>query len=89
MYLGGDVAHDTRLITDPAKTIATTAESGTPYCMHRDAAQAKLDISRVRALVKLPGVEFVVAHDWKWYEDNIGHAFLPGRIVPKSGAPRS
>ncbi|KAJ7112331.1 beta-lactamase-like protein [Mycena epipterygia] len=84
MYLGGDVAHDTRLITDPEKTIAMMAESGTPYCMHSYPAQATLDISRVRELVKLPRVEFIVAHDWKWYEDNLGNAFLPGRIVPKT-----
>ncbi|KAJ7115710.1 hypothetical protein C8R44DRAFT_832633 [Mycena epipterygia] len=84
MYLGGDVAHDTRLITDPKKTIVTTAESETPYCMHSDPAQASLDISRVRALVKFLRVEFIVAHDWKWYEDILRHAFLPGRIVPKS-----
>ncbi|KAJ7697448.1 beta-lactamase-like protein [Mycena rosella] len=84
MYLGGDVAHDTRLITDPEKNIATADANGTPYCMHRDPAQATIDISRVRALVKLPRVEFIIAHDWKWYEENMGHAFLPGKIVPKS-----
>ncbi|KAJ7112217.1 hypothetical protein C8R44DRAFT_632380, partial [Mycena epipterygia] len=84
MYLGGNVAHDTPLITDHEKKKSTTAADGTSYCMHSDAAQATLDISRVCALVKLPRVEFIVAHDWKWYEDNLGHAFLPGKIVPKS-----
>jgi glyoxylase-like metal-dependent hydrolase (beta-lactamase superfamily II) len=84
MYLGGDVAHDRRLITDPTKRLATTAESGAPYCMHRDPVQATIDISRVRALVQLPRVEFLIAHDWEWYEENIGRAFLPEKIVPRS-----
>ncbi|KAJ6595199.1 beta-lactamase-like protein [Mycena vulgaris] len=84
IYLGGDVAHDTRLITEPGTQIAMAAASGTPYCMHSDPAQATIDIGRVRDLVKLPRVEFLIAHDWKWYEKNIGRAFLPGKIVPKS-----
>lgn len=83
IYLGGDVAHDVRLVTESERQIALAAESGAPYCMHRDPAQAAVDIGRVRALVQLPRVELVIAHDWKWYEDNIGHAFLPGKIVPK------
>ncbi|KAJ6566435.1 Metallo-hydrolase/oxidoreductase [Mycena capillaripes] len=83
IYLGGDVAHDTRLITDPETQIASAAESGSPYCMHRDPVQAAIDIARVRALVQLPRVEFIIAHDWKWYQENIEHAFLPGKIVPK------
>ncbi|KAJ7112808.1 Metallo-hydrolase/oxidoreductase, partial [Mycena crocata] len=82
MYLGGDVAHDTRLITEDERKIARQAASGFPYCMHRDPVQATVDLGRVRALVKLPRVEFVIAHDWKWYEDNLGHAFLPGKVAP-------
>ncbi|KAK7038528.1 Lactamase-B domain-containing protein [Favolaschia claudopus] len=83
IFLGGDVAHDTRLLTDDATRIGTTAESGESYCMHRDPAQAMVDIGRVRELVKMPRVEFLIAHDWKWFEDNLGHAFLPGKVVPK------
>ncbi|KAJ7112809.1 Metallo-hydrolase/oxidoreductase [Mycena crocata] len=82
MYIGGDVAHDRRLITEDRK-IAMQSASGKPICLHADPIQAALDLGRVRALVKLPQVEFVIAHDWKWYEDNLGHAFLPGKIVPK------
>ncbi|KAJ6498428.1 Metallo-hydrolase/oxidoreductase [Mycena vitilis] len=83
LYLGGDVAHDTRLITDPATRIGRAAESGAAYCMHRDPEQATVDIARVRALVQLPRVEFIIAHDWKWYEDNLERAFLPNKIVPR------
>ncbi|KAJ7616577.1 Metallo-hydrolase/oxidoreductase [Roridomyces roridus] len=83
IYLGGDLAHDTRLITDPNVAIATTAENGKPFCMHRDPVQARIDIGRVKALVKMPRVECVLAHDWKWAEDNKDTAFLPGKIVPK------
>ncbi|KAJ7434328.1 Metallo-hydrolase/oxidoreductase [Mycena galericulata] len=84
IYLGGDVAHDTRLITDADRKVATMAASGTPYCMHRDPVQAEIDIARVRALTQLPRVEFIVAHDWMWYEKNLESAFLPGKITPKS-----
>ncbi|KAJ7752193.1 Metallo-hydrolase/oxidoreductase [Mycena maculata] len=84
LYLGGDVAHDIRLITEPDKKIATATASGSSYCMHRDVVQAAIDISRVRAVVQLPRVDFIVAHDWKWYGENLGSAFLPGKIVPKS-----
>jgi len=83
MYLGGDVAHDSRLITDADTRIGTAAEDGAPYCMHHDSDQATIDIARVRALVQLPRVEFIVAHDWKWYEENIGRAFLPAKIMPR------
>ncbi|KAJ7020171.1 beta-lactamase-like protein [Mycena alexandri] len=83
MYLGGDVAHDRRLITDPEKQIATAAADGTPYCMHRDPVQAGVDIARLRALVNLPRVEFIIAHDWKWFKENLENAFLPGKIVPE------
>ncbi|KAJ7259942.1 beta-lactamase-like protein [Mycena haematopus] len=82
LYLGGDVAHDRRLVTDPMARIGMTAESGTPYCMHGEPAQAVIDIERVRELVKIPRVEFVIAHDWEWFEKNIERASLPGRIVP-------
>ncbi|KAF8143272.1 hypothetical protein K438DRAFT_1876499 [Mycena galopus ATCC 62051] len=83
MYLGGDVAHDRRLILDASTHIGMAAESGSPYCMHRDPVQAVIDIQRVRALVQLPQVEFIIAHDWQWYEENIEHASLPGMIIPK------
>ncbi|KAJ7681108.1 Metallo-hydrolase/oxidoreductase [Mycena rosella] len=84
MYLGGDVAHDTPLITDPTTEIATVSANGQPYFMHRDIERAGTDIARVRALLELPRVEFIVAHDWKWSEDNLGNEFLPQRIAPKA-----
>ncbi|KAJ7614167.1 hypothetical protein FB45DRAFT_748300 [Roridomyces roridus] len=84
IYLGGDIAHDTRLVTDPNTDIATAAADGSPYCMHRDPVQARIDIKRVRSLVRMPRVEFLIAHDWKWFEDNKDTAFLPGKIVPKA-----
>ncbi|KAJ7453485.1 beta-lactamase-like protein [Mycena latifolia] len=84
VYLGGDVAHDTRLVTSSEAEIAMVDASGEPCCMHGDVGQAAVDIARVRALLRLPRVECIIAHDSKWYEDNVGHAFLPGTIVPKS-----
>ncbi|KAF7292572.1 Lactamase-B domain-containing protein [Mycena indigotica] len=83
LYLGGDIAHDTRLLTDADTDIALTTESGVACCVHRDPAQARVDIARARQLVKLPGVEFLIAHDWKWFEDNLENAFLPKQFVPR------
>ncbi|KAJ7614168.1 beta-lactamase-like protein [Roridomyces roridus] len=82
MYFGGDVAHDPRLLTDPSTDIATSTAGGLPFCIHGNPVCARLDIARVRELVKLPRVEFVLAHDWQWARDN-SDAYLPGRIVPK------
>lgn len=84
LYLGGDVAHDTRLLTDGETQIARAAASGAPYCMHSRPELATIDIGRVRELVKMPRVEFLIAHDWQWYVENKGKAFLPDRLVPKS-----
>nr|GAT45047.1 predicted protein [Mycena chlorophos] len=84
LFLGGDIAHSTRLLTDDdGVDIAETAIDGSPYCMHRDPTQARVDIGRARELVKMPGVEFLIAHDWRWFEENKGKAFLPKRFVPK------
>ncbi|KAJ7628963.1 beta-lactamase-like protein [Roridomyces roridus] len=69
MYFGGDVADDPRLVTDPS----TTDIAG---CLDPS------DIARVRELVKMPRVEFVLSHDCEWAREN-SDAFLPGRIVPK------
>ncbi|KAJ7506014.1 hypothetical protein B0H11DRAFT_1974377 [Mycena galericulata] len=84
LYLGGGVAHDPRLITQPGRQVALMSASGASYCVHKNPAQAAVDISRVRALVKLPRVDFVVAHDLIWYEKNRDSAFLPGKITPKA-----
>ncbi|KAK7038535.1 Lactamase-B domain-containing protein [Favolaschia claudopus] len=83
MFLAGDVVHDTRLLTDHSTRIGTAAASGEPYCMHRDPVQAMVDISRARELIKMQRVEFIISHDWKWVENNLSHAFLPGKIASK------
>ncbi|KAJ6469875.1 beta-lactamase-like protein [Mycena sanguinolenta] len=81
MYFGGDIAHDTRLLTDPTTHIGHHAESGSPCCLHTDPAQAAIDIGRVRQLVKMPRVEFVIAHDWEWYERNFERQRKPSHAV--------
>ncbi|KAJ6607602.1 beta-lactamase-like protein [Mycena sp. CBHHK59/15] len=82
LFLGGDVAHDTRLVNGGC-AVATVNARGEAYCMHRDVEKAREDIARVRALAELPRVEWIIAHDWKWFEDHVGgDAFLPGRIKP-------
>ncbi|KAK6987487.1 Lactamase-B domain-containing protein [Favolaschia claudopus] len=89
LFLGADVAHDKRLLTDPRTRIATTRENGESFCVHRDPVQAEVDLGRVRRLLLEEDedgdgrVEAIIAHDWKWCEENLGRAFLPGRIVPR------
>ncbi|KAJ7248989.1 beta-lactamase-like protein [Mycena rebaudengoi] len=81
LYLGADVAHDTRLLTGETQ-IATVDAYGSAKCMHEDAVQAATDIARVHTLLQLPRVDCIIAHDWKWYEEHQGRdSFLPSRIA--------
>ncbi|KAJ7513115.1 Metallo-hydrolase/oxidoreductase [Mycena galericulata] len=85
IFLGGDIAHDTRLITG-AREIATTDSQGVPRCAHADPVKAAVDIGRARALLALPRVQVLIAHDSAWYAENLrkeeGSPFLPGKIPP-------
>lgn len=86
IYLGGDTAHDTRLLTGE-KEIAFLVDpaSGHVHCAHWNKTEAIEHIKRVGSLLKVPGVHVLLAHDWQWYEENKGgDAFLPGFIPPKT-----
>jgi glyoxylase-like metal-dependent hydrolase (beta-lactamase superfamily II) len=81
-YLGGDVFHDTRLLTGEKK-IATwqEEEGGKSFCVHIDIEAAEQSIARIRdlqALVKRDGgeLEVVVAHDHGWLEANKDRVWL-------------
>ena len=83
VYLGGDVAHDFRLLTGE-KRIATYPDesgSGETCCVHinKDAAQESME--RVGQLLRAAkdeayDVEVIVAHDERWFHSN-HHRLFP------------
>ncbi|KDQ62401.1 hypothetical protein JAAARDRAFT_30309 [Jaapia argillacea MUCL 33604] len=71
IYLAGDSAHDWRLLRGEAKI------SGS----HVDPHVAGQHIERIKALMEIPRVRVVLAHDTPWYTDNRdGPAYWPGHI---------
>ncbi|KAJ7131693.1 Metallo-hydrolase/oxidoreductase [Mycena crocata] len=85
IYLGSDTAHDVRLLTGE-KEVGEVPDPRTPgamLCAHVNKEVAIKHIERVGALMKVPGVQVLMAHDWKWYEENKGGpAYFPGKIAP-------
>ncbi|KAG0709237.1 beta-lactamase-like protein [Suillus ampliporus] len=86
ILLGGDSAHDYRLITGEKEVAHSVDSSGCVRCMHVDMEKAVENIARIRSLLGIPRVQVLIAHDWKWYEENKGSAFLPGVIPPVPAA---
>lgn len=83
IYLGADCAHDTRLLTGEKEVAFMLDAQGHMLCAHADKDAAVEHIGRVGALLKMPKVHVLLAHDWEWYEKNKGgEAFLPGKITP-------
>ncbi|KAG1836632.1 beta-lactamase-like protein [Suillus subalutaceus] len=83
ILLGGDSAHDYRLITGEKEVAHSIDSSGRVWCMHGDKDKAVENIARIRSLLGIPRVQVLIAHDSKWYEENKGSAaFLPGTIPP-------
>ncbi|KAI1789711.1 Metallo-hydrolase/oxidoreductase [Ganoderma leucocontextum] len=83
IYLGGDTAHDVRLLTGEKEVAFMVDPSGRMLCAHANKEDAVEHIQRVGSLLKVPKVHVLLAHDWEWYEANKGgSAFLPGTILP-------
>ena len=84
LLLAGDAAHDVRLLTgERALAVRVHPETGRVRCAHIDKDAAMAHLERVKALVGVPGVQVLLAHDWEWYEANRGGpAFFPGTISP-------
>ncbi|KAG2070254.1 Metallo-hydrolase/oxidoreductase [Suillus decipiens] len=82
ILLGGDSAHDYRLITGEKEVAHSIDPSGLVRCIHEDKEKAIENIARIRLLLGVPRVQVLIAHDSKWYEENKGSAFLPGIIPP-------
>ncbi|KAI0738714.1 Metallo-hydrolase/oxidoreductase [Daedaleopsis nitida] len=72
ILLGGDTAHDTRLLTGECEVL----------CAHADKERAVEHIRRTGSLLGVPRVHVLLAHDREWYEKNRGGpALLPG-VIP-------
>ncbi|OSD02315.1 Metallo-hydrolase/oxidoreductase [Trametes coccinea BRFM310] len=84
IYLAGDTAHDVRLLTGEREVAFGFDPSGKMLCAHAHKDDAVEHIRRVGALLKMPKVHVLLAHDLDWYGANKGGpAFLPGVIPPK------
>ena len=72
MFLAGDTAHDTRLLTGEKEVGTWEGEGGRMLCIHLDKAAAEGSIARLRRLkeVEGDGVEIVIAHDPEWATRN-------------------
>lgn len=71
IVLGGDSCHDVRIL-DGEKEISVYQhpQTGAITCAHLDKEAAEAHIRRLRKLKELPNVEVVLAHDWRWLENN-------------------
>ncbi|KAI1789974.1 Metallo-hydrolase/oxidoreductase [Ganoderma leucocontextum] len=84
IYLAGDSAHDARLLTGECDVATWHDDTGRLVCVHTDRERAVEHMRRVAALLGLPRVHVLLAHDAEWYEANRGgQAFFPGVIPPK------
>ena len=83
ILLGGDSAHDWRIVTGEKAFACVVDGTGHVRCiMHSDKDVAEENLARVRALLQVPKVQVLLAHDVPWYEANKGGpAFLPG-VIP-------
>ena len=83
IYLGGDTAHDLRLLTGEKEVAEIVAPDGHKHCIHTDKEKAIEHIKRVGSLLTVPKVHVLLTHDREWYEKNKGgDAFFPGVIPP-------
>jgi glyoxylase-like metal-dependent hydrolase (beta-lactamase superfamily II) len=79
LYLGGDSAHDVRLLTGEKEIGTWETENGETLCIHLDRPAAEENIKRIQRLTNLKGleeVEVVLAHDSVWFEKN-QHRMFP------------
>ncbi|OCH89775.1 Metallo-hydrolase/oxidoreductase [Obba rivulosa] len=83
IYLGGDSAHDVRILTGEKDVATYTTSDGKTRCRHMDRERAIEHIRRVGALLKMPSVHVLIAHDWEWYKRHKHTEFFPGYIRAK------
>ncbi|RDB18075.1 hypothetical protein Hypma_000914 [Hypsizygus marmoreus] len=79
IYLAGDSAHHWNLITGKSGVAFNPANAYS--CAHHNKEAAEEHIARIRALLGIPRVRVLLAHDEPWFEANKGGpAFWPGKI---------
>ena len=84
VFLGGDTAHDMRLLTGKKEIGTWKNEHGDILCIHLDREVAAESIQRVKELLELNGkdgqeVEVILAHDNVWFEMN-QHRMFPDTL---------
>ena len=80
IYLAGDSAHHKNLLTGESE-VAVGHKGHIHQCAHEDKEEAEKHLLRIRALLTLPRVRVLLAHDDPWYTSNKGGgAFWPGKI---------
>ena len=80
IYLAGDSAHHRHLLTGESD-IAVGHPGHFHDCAHENKEEAEAHLLRIRALLALPRVRVLLAHDQPWYASNQGGAaFWPGKI---------
>ncbi|KAF8964387.1 Metallo-hydrolase/oxidoreductase [Flammula alnicola] len=80
IYLAGDSAHHRNLITLESE-VAVGHPGHVHICAHEDKEAAEEHIRRINELMKIPGVQVLLAHDEPFYNKNKdGPAFWPGKI---------
>jgi len=77
VFLGGDSMHDVRILTGE-KHVAHTHEWG---CAHVHPEKADAHIHRVQSLLKMQGVQVILAHHLGWDKEHPDE-YLPGKIKP-------
>ncbi|KAL0578622.1 hypothetical protein V5O48_003365 [Marasmius crinis-equi] len=83
LLLGGDSAHNWRLVTGESK-IAVGRPGFPGGCAHLDFEAAEANLARMREFMKLPRTRIILGHDSPWYNENKnGPAFWPGKIQSK------
>ncbi|EGN96612.1 hypothetical protein SERLA73DRAFT_75496 [Serpula lacrymans var. lacrymans S7.3] len=81
IFLGGDSAHDFRLVTGEKEVAFRFDEAGHMLCAHANKDDAVETIRRIGSLLNIPRVQVLIAHDSTWYNKNKGGpAFFPGTI---------
>ncbi|KAF9483461.1 Metallo-hydrolase/oxidoreductase [Pholiota conissans] len=80
VYLAGDSAHHWNLVTLES-AIATGHPGHVHNCAHENQELAEEHILRINALMKIPRVRVLLAHDEPFYSKNKdGPSFWPGKI---------
>jgi len=80
VYLGGDSAHHRRLLTGESEMATMVSPEGKVLCAHEHHGDALGTIERIKAILKYPRVQVLLAHDVPWYNENKANGLWPAKI---------